>query len=243
MELNYWLMASLALMAFLYSSVGHGGASGYLAVMAIFGTSPQLMKSSALILNVFVSFIAFYNFYKKESFDWKLFIPLIIGSIPMAYLGAQIPISEKIYKYLLAFCLLISIWRLLKISNDVLKINENQPTYLKLIIGACIGLLSGMLGIGGGILLSPLLLFLNWGKMKDIAAISALFIFVNSISGLISLFSKGYLPETITIYWVAIAILGGIIGGYLGSKKYNFKTLRIILAAVLMIACVKLVGI
>ena len=243
MELNYWLMASLALMAFLYSSVGHGGASGYLAVMAIFGTSPQLMKSSALILNVFVSFIAFYNFYKKESFDWKLFIPLIIGSIPMAYLGAQIPISEKIYKYLLAFCLLISIWRLLKISNDVFKINENQPTYLKLIIGACIGLLSGMLGIGGGILLSPLLLFLNWGKMKDIAAISALFIFVNSISGLISLFSKGYLLETITIYWVAIAILGGIIGGYLGSKKYNFKTLRIILAAVLLIACVKLVGI
>lgn len=243
MELNYWLLLALAFMAFLYSSVGHGGASGYLAVMAIFGISTQLMKSSALILNVFVSFIAFYNFYKKETFNWKLFIPLIIGSIPMAFWGAQIPISDKIYKYLLAFCLLISIWRLLKFSNDIVEIKGKQPLFLKLLIGVCIGLLSGMLGIGGGILLSPLLIFLHWAKMKDTAAISALFIFVNSISGLVSLFSKGYTPEFITLYWVGVAILGGIIGSYLGSKKYNFKTLRYILAAVLMIAIVKLAGI
>ncbi len=241
MDLNLMLLIGIALMAFLYSSVGHGGASGYLAVMAIFGIAPQMMKSSALLLNVFVSLIAFYNFFEKSKFNWKLFLPLILGSIPMAYLGAQLPISDKIYKYLLAICLLLSILRLLKFKKEIEITNENQPFYLKLIIGFGIGLLSGMLGIGGGILLSPLLLFLNWAKMKEIAAISALFIFVNSISGLISLFSKGYTPEINTLFWVGAAVFGGIFGGYLGSKKYDFKTLRIVLALVLVIACVKLV--
>jgi uncharacterized protein len=242
MELNYWLILGLAVMAFLYSSVGHGGASGYLAIMALFGVAPQMMKSSALILNVFVSLIAFYNFYNKKTFNWKLFIPLILTSIPMAYIGAQTPISDSIYKKILAACLIISIIRLVYMPKQSENINESQPIYIKLIIGGIIGLLSGMLGIGGGILLSPILLFLNWAKMKEIAAISALFIFVNSMSGLISLFSKGYTPNSNTFYWIGAAIIGGLLGGFLGSKKYDFKTLRLVLALVLVIACVKLVA-
>jgi uncharacterized protein len=242
MDINYWLLICLFCIAFLYSSVGHGGASGYLAVMAIFGIAPQLMKSSALVLNVFVSLIAFYNFYDKRNFNWKLFIPLITASIPMAFIGAQIPLADNIYKKLLAACIIISIIRLVTFLKNSENINENQPIVLKLFLGLSIGLLSGMLGIGGGILLSPILLFLNWAKMKEIAAISALFIFLNSVSGLISLFSKGYILQTNTYLWISVAILGGILGGFMGSKKYDLKTLRLVLALVMVIACVKLVG-
>jgi uncharacterized protein len=242
MDINYWLLICLFCIAFLYSSVGHGGASGYLAVMAIFGIAPQLMKSSALVLNVFVSLIAFYNFYDKRNFNWKLFIPLITASIPMAFIGAQIPLADNIYKKLLAACIIISIIRLVTFLENSENINENQPIVLKLFLGLSIGLLSGMLGIGGGILLSPILLFLNWAKMKEIAAISALFIFLNSVSGLISLFSKGYILQTNTYLWISVAILGGILGGFMGSKKYDLKTLRLVLALVMVIACVKLVG-
>jgi uncharacterized protein len=241
MDFNIFLLLSLFGVAILYSSVGHGGASGYLAVMAIFGIAPQLMKSSALILNLFVSLIAFYNFYDKKTFNWKLFIPLILCSIPMAFIGATLPLKDVLYKRLLAACIVISVLRLMTSPKQSDQLNQNQPIYLKLIIGASIGLLSGMLGIGGGILLSPVLLFLNWEKMKDIAAISALFIFVNSLSGILSLITKGFTLPQDTYQWIGAAIVGGLVGGYIGSKKYNTQTLKGILAFVLLIACYKLI--
>lgn len=241
MENYYWLLLALFFMSILYSSVGHGGASGYLAVMAIFGTAPQIMKSSALILNVFVSLIAFYNFFDKKIFNWKLFLPLILGSIPFAFLGAQLPISDSIYKKLLAACILFSIIKLLYGSHNSADVNKSPSIIPPILIGCGIGLLSGMLGIGGGILLSPILLIFNWAKMKETAAISALFIFGNSISGLIGLFSKGYTPNPDTYSWIAVAIIGGFIGGYLGSKKLNLTSLKYALALVLVIASVKLI--
>jgi uncharacterized protein len=229
----------LAIVAFLYASVGHGGASGYLALMVLFGTQPALMKSSALMLNLFVSLTSFIQFYRSGYFRWKLFYPFALTSIPLSFIGARLPITDSLYKQLLAVALIIAIGRMLIQPSEN---EEDKPASLigSLLIGAVIGLLSGMLGIGGGIILSPVILLFRWAKMKETAAISALFIFVNSISGLLGLLSKGVNLNTQTISWIAVAFLGGLFGAYFGSKRFNVPTLRYILAFVLIIACVKL---
>jgi uncharacterized protein len=229
----------IGIMAFLYASVGHGGASGYLALMAIFGTSPTLMKSSALILNVFVSLVAFVQYYRAGHFRWNLFWPFAIASIPLSYIGATLPITDSLYKKLLALALAIAIARMLFQPIDK---KETKPVllWLSLVIGAGIGLLSGMLGIGGGIILSPVILLLGWGRVKETAAVSALFIFVNSMSGLYGLFQKGFVPNVQLSSWLIAALIGGFIGAYQGSFKFNLQTLRYILASVLLIAVAKL---
>ena len=229
----------IAIVAFLYASVGHGGASGYLALMVLFGTQPTLMKSSALMLNLFVSMTSFIQFYRSGYFRWKLFYPFAITSVPLSFIGARLPITDSLYKQLLAVALIIAIGRMLFQPSES---EEDKPASLigSLLIGAVIGLLSGMLGIGGGIILSPIILLFRWAKMKETAAISALFIFVNSISGLLGLLSKGVNLNTQTIWWIAVAFVGGLLGAYFGSKRFNVPTLRYILAFVLIIACVKL---
>ncbi len=229
----------IAIVAFLYASVGHGGASGYLALMVLFGTQPALMKSSALMLNLFVSMTSFIQFYRSGYFRWKLFYPFAITSVPLSFIGARLPITDSLYKQLLAVALVIAIGRMLFQPSES---EEDKPASLigSLLIGAAIGLLSGMLGIGGGIILSPVILLFRWAKMKETAAISALFIFVNSISGLLGLLSKGVNLNTQTIWWIAVAFVGGLLGAYFGSKRFNVPTLRYILAFVLIIACVKL---
>lgn len=228
-----------AIMAFLYASVGHGGASGYLALMAILGTSPALMKSSALILNVFVSLIAFVQYYRAGHFRWNLFWPFALASIPLSYVGATLPITDSLYKKLLAVALAIAIARMLFQPVDKA---ESKPVPLlgALAIGAVIGLLSGMLGIGGGIILSPVILLLGWGRVKETAAVSALFIFVNSMSGLSGLLQKGFEPNAEITTWLIAALIGGFLGAYQGSFKFNLQTLRYILASVLLIAVAKL---
>lgn len=236
---DYWQLLLIGIMAFLYASVGHGGASGYLALMALFGTSPALMKSSALILNVFVSLIAFIQYYRAGHFRWNLFWPFVITSIPLSYIGATLPITDSLYKKLLAVALAIAIARMLFQPVDK---KETKPVilWLSLVIGAAIGLLSGMLGIGGGIILSPVILLLGWGRVKETAAVSALFIFVNSMSGLYGLFQKGFVPNTQLSTWLIAALIGGTLGAYQGSFKFNLQTLRYILASVLLIAVAKL---
>ncbi|WP_310586775.1 sulfite exporter TauE/SafE family protein [Runella salmonicolor] len=236
---EYWQPLLIGIMAFLYASVGHGGASGYLALMAIFGTSPALMKSSALILNVFVSLVAFIQYYRAGHFRWNLFWPFALASIPLSYIGATLPITDSLYKKLLAVALAIAIARML--FQPVEKA-ENKPVPLMgaLAIGAVIGLLSGMLGIGGGIVLSPVILLLGWGRVKETAAVSALFIFVNSMSGLYGLFQKGFEPNGQLTSWLVAALVGGFVGAYQGSFKFNLQTLRYILASVLLIAVAKL---
>ena len=236
---DYWQLLLIGIMAFLYASVGHGGASGYLALMALFGTSPALMKSSALILNVFVSLIAFIQYYRAGHFRWNLFWPFVITSIPLSYIGATLPITDSLYKKLLAMALAIAIARMLFQPVDK---KETKPVvlWLSLLIGAAIGVLSGMLGIGGGIILSPVSLLLGWGRVKETAAVSALFIFVNSMSGLYGLFQKGFVPNTQLSTWLIAALIGGTLGAYQGSFKFNLQTLRYILASVLLIAVAKL---
>ena len=238
--LNYLFLALLFIVAFLYSSVGHGGASGYLALMALFGLAPSLMKSSALILNIFVSFISFFQFYRGGYFKWKLFLPFASISVPMAFLGAFITVDALVYKKILGILLIFPILRLLGLIGKESDMQKEVNIGIALLIGASIGLLSGMIGIGGGIILSPVILMFHWANMKQTAAVSALFIFVNSIAGLIGLLSKGVIIDSAVYGWLAIALLGGLLGAYYGRNKFSNIILLRLLAIVLVIASIKL---
>lgn len=234
------LLFALGAVAFLYASVGHGGASGYLAVLALFGAAPEQMKSSALVLNLVVSTVSFLNFYRGGHFVWRKFWPFAVASVPMAFVGAGIPLSAGLYKQLLGACLLLAIARMLWRPRNTEDEPREIPLLAALLVGAVIGLLSGMLGIGGGIILSPVLLLMHWAKLKQTAAISALFIFVNSLSGLSKLLLKGYQPDTQTLTWLAVALVGGLLGGYAGARRFNVPTLRYALATGLLVATLKL---
>ncbi len=229
----------ILIVAFLYASAGHGGASGYLALMALFGIAPLYMKTSALVLNVFVSAIAFISYYRAGYFRWKLLLPFVITSIPLAFWGAKIKIDPQMYKIALGVLLLIATARLLHKPADT-KTRKELVLPIALLAGACIGFFSGMTGIGGGIILSPLILLLGWATIKETAAVSALFIFLNSVSGLIGTWQNeiAFPPEM--VWWIAAGLAGGIAGGYAGSKKISMTGLNYILAVVLVIAGVKL---
>jgi uncharacterized protein len=230
----------LFLVAFLYASVGHGGASGYLALMALFSITPEVMKPTALLLNLFVSLTSFIQFYRGGHFKWKIFLPLAIASVPFAFIGGLITIDASIYKKLLGFLLLIPIIRFLFFPNIPVNELKKSNNILSLVIGGAIGFLSGLIGIGGGIILSPILLLLKWTDQKQTAAISALFIFVNSLSGLIGQLTKGIHFSPDMYAYVGIAFTGGLCGAYFGSLKFNQNILKYVLAIVLMLAAYKL---
>ncbi|MEK6547091.1 MAG: sulfite exporter TauE/SafE family protein [Bacteroidota bacterium] len=231
------LIILLGGMAFLYASVGHGGASGYLAVLAIFAVAPAVMKQSALILNLGVSLLAFYQFYRKGFFRIELFWPFALTSIPMSYLGAQFVLSDSNYKRILGICLFIAILRMLTNFKEANLRSLSVP--LALIVGAGIGLLSGLIGIGGGIILTPVLLLMRWASLKEAAAVSALFIFVNSLAGLLGI--KQWIPvDQDLVFWVASALLGGMLGARWGAHFASNLAVRWVLAMVLLIASVKL---
>jgi uncharacterized membrane protein YfcA len=233
-------LLALFAMAFLYASVGHGGASGYLALMSLYHISPEIMKPSALLMNIVVSIIAFSQYSRTTSLNKKLFILLIAGSIPAAYFGALIQIDATLYKRILAVLLLVPVIRLIGFSVKEQGILSKPNEFLAVVIGLVIGFLSGIIGIGGGILLTPLLLLLGWTDMKQASLISALFIFLNSISGMIGLNNKGIVSNSMIILWVVVAVFGGLAGAYFGSRKFKNPTLRILLGIVLIIASVKL---
>lgn len=230
----------LFLVAMLYSSVGHGGASGYLALMAFFSFPTEIMRPTALLLNVFVSFTAFALYYRGKHFRWNLFWPFALASIPAAFLGGLISIDARFYKIILGLLLLFPVIRLggLKIKEE--KQQKEQNRVLSLIIGGVIGLLSGMIGIGGGIILSPVILLLHWANMKQTAAVSALFIFVNSIAGLTGLFTRGFELSPQIVVMTLVAFAGGLTGSFWGAMKLNGDYLKRILAFVLLIASIKL---
>jgi uncharacterized membrane protein YfcA len=240
MDIQILFYLLLFFVAFFYASVGHGGASGYLALMAIFSFSPEVMKPTALLLNLFVSLTSFIQFYRGGHFKFKLFLPFAIASVPMAYVGGLITVETDVYKKILGLLLLIPIIRFLFFANiRVDEIKKSNP-FLSLLIGGIIGFLSGLIGIGGGIILSPVLLLLKWADMKQTAAISALFIFVNSMSGLAGQLTKGIHFSADMYAYVAIAFIGGICGAYFGSLKFNQTVLKYLLAIVLIMAAYKL---
>lgn len=225
--------------AFLYASVGHGGASGYLALMALLNMSPLVMKPTALILNLIVSLVSFLSFYKARHFKSSMLWPLVVTSIPAAYLGSIIPVSEPLYKKILAIVLLIAVIRMLLKPPSADKISTPKWYWLSL-AGAVIGLLSGMIGMGGGILLSPLLLMMGWATMQQTAAISAIFIFLNSASGMLGQLKKGFDLAPSMFIIIAFVLVGGWLGAYMGSSRFKTTELKFILALVLVLAVSKL---
>lgn len=238
--MDYLFLVSLFVVAFLYSSVGHGGGTGYLALLALFGVAPLMMKPTALILNVFVSAIAFFSYYKAGYFRWKLIFPFLITSIPFAYLGALIRVNPSTYKIILGIFLLLAVARMLFIPKSVTDVSEKVSLPLALFIGAVLGLFSGMIGIGGGIILSPLLILFHWATVKESAAASALFIFMNSLAGIAGIATGSFTLEPRIVGWIIAGIAGGMAGSYLGSYKIKSENLKFMLAGVLLVASIKL---
>ncbi len=236
------IIFAIFLVAVMYSSVGHGGASGYLAVMAFLAVAPEVTRPTALILNLFVASIGTVQFYRTGYFSWRIFLPFAAASIPMAYVGGLIHLPTDIYKIVLGVVLMLAAVRLaIKLKNDDQV--KDPPIVACLLIGAIIGLLSGLVGVGGGIFLTPVLLLMRWSETRVAAGVSVLFIFVNSAAGLAGQYYNGKLsglPNEVWI-WIAAAVIGGVIGSTLGSKKLDSMTLRRVLAVVLLFAGVKLI--
>jgi len=234
------ILLAIFIVAVLYSSVGHGGASGYLAVMALFAVPQATTRPSALLLNVFVAGVGSIQFYRAGFFSWRTFLPFAITSIPFAYIGGTITLPTTTYKIVLGVVLIVAAIRLA--WNWKSDAEPSQPNiWIALVIGAIIGLLSGLVGVGGGIFLTPILLLMNWSETKTAAGISALFILVNSISGLAGNFSQLLALPSNVWFWVAAAVAGGLIGSTLGAKRFDSLILRRLLAIVLLFAGVKLI--
>jgi uncharacterized membrane protein YfcA len=239
MQVEVLFLLAIGLVAVLYSSVGHGGASGYLALMALFGIDVVMMKPSALILNLFVSSIAFISYYRAGHFRMRLLLPFVVTSIPLAYLGATLEIPPELYKKILGVCLLIAAMRILIRPREEQELRKISVP-IALVAGALIGFFSGMIGIGGGIILSPLLLLTRWGGMKETAAASAAFIFLNSAAGLTGHVAAGMEVSPKIALWIAVAAAGGLLGSWTGGFKLSVSSLRYLITAVLLIACIKL---
>lgn len=246
MEFDLTTVAFICVLIFvvatLYSSVGHGGASGYLAVLSFFAVGPAKMATTALMLNVLVAGLSLFSYYRAKHLSLKLAWPFIIASVPAAFIGASIAVSEKLYFVLLAIVLTFAAFRLAfsmefhpdNSTHESVKLTNSLP------VGAGIGVLSGIVGVGGGIFLSPLMLLMKWATTKQTAAVSALFIVVNSLAGLAGRGMRGVADVSTNMPLVVAAFCGGLIGSYYGATKFSGLFLRRILALVLLIAAFKL---
>src|SRR5213080_5317440 len=234
------LFFAIGLIAFLYSSVGHAGASGYIATMTLFGLAPTVIRPTALVLNILVAFIGALQFWRAGHFDWKLFWPFALLSVPAAYFGGYLQPSASVLKILIGLVLLFSAVRLIFRRFDPPAVISPSPS-TAIGVGAGIGFLSGLTGTGGGIFLTPLLLFCRWAHIRQAAAVSALFILVNSIAGLVGYFSKVHSIPSLGVVLGAAAIVGGIFGSHLGSRHFPVRTISLLLAIVLTIAGAKLI--
>lgn len=228
--------------ALLYSSVGHAGASGYLAAMALAGMSPGVMKPTALAINILVAIIATIKFYRVGAFSWRLFWPLAIASIPCAYIGGLLILPTHIYKPIVGVVLLYAAWYSFRTASTSKYEVKRSPVPVLLVTGAVIGFLSGLTGVGGGIFLSPLLLVFRWAETKVISGIAAAFILVNSMAGFTGVISRApTLPDALPL-WAVAAVIGGYIGAEYGSKHIGKSTIQKLLALVLVIAGVKMIA-
>jgi uncharacterized membrane protein YfcA len=236
------LAAGMLFAAFGYASVGHGGASAYLAAMALAGVAPQEMRPIALVLNVLVSSLASYKFYRAGHFRWRLFWPFAVVSIPLAYVGGAITLPGQAYKILVGVVLLYAAWQLWRSgrAGEEMRPVREPPVHWAMAIGAAMGLLAGLTGVGGGIFLSPLLLMLGWAGTKQTSAVAAPFILVNSIAGLAAVARSAALPAYVWILAPAV-LIGGWLGAEYGSRRFANPVVRRVLAVVLALAGAKMV--
>lgn len=239
---EHLLLLTLAILvvAFLYSSVGHAGASGYIAVMTLFGLAPNVVKPAALVLNILVASIGTWQFWRAGHFSWRLFWPFAVLAIPMAFIGGYTNLPAHIFKVLIGIVLLASaLLFFLRPANDTVDREPNRA--VAIFAGGGLGLLAGLTGTGGGIFLTPLLLLMRWARTKTVAATSALFILLNSISGLAGNISSTKNLPSFAFVLVGAAMVGGAAGSYFGSRRFNHIVIKRLLAVVLTIAGVKLI--
>lgn len=233
----------LFVVAVLYSSVGHGGASGYLAILSLFSVSPQSMSSTALVLNLFVSGVSFVAFSRSGYRSQVLLWPFVIGSVPAAFVGGMLVVPHDTYSVLLGVALAAAAIRLgFSISGPKVGFERRKrpAKTVAVVIGAVVGLLSGIIGIGGGVFLGPVLLLLNWSDVKEAAVTCAGFIFINSLAALAGRGFQGTLEVNSLIPFLAVTLVGGAVGSYVGANRLPPMILRRLLALVLLIAAVKL---
>ena len=228
--------------AALYASVGHAGASAYLAVMGLYSFAPSVMKPTALALNILVALVATLKFYRAGLFSWRLFWPFAVVSVPAAFIGGATTLPADWYKVVVGIVLLYAaVWMFLSSLKPLKVAPHSPPLWAALVAGLAIGFLSGLTGVGGGIFLSPLILYLGWAETRATSGIAAPFILVNSIAGLLGHFSSvAQLPPNIPMWGVAV-VLGGWIGASYGSRRAPPPVLRRLLALVLIVASVKLI--
>ena len=234
------IAAAFFVAAVLYASVGHAGASGYLAVMAFMGVPTPMMRPTALVLNLLVASIAAVRFGRAGFFSWGLFWPFALGSIPLAYFGGAMTLPGHWYRTLVGLVLwaaAVRLWLNLRIAQAT----HNPPLAVAVPCGALIGFLSGLTGTGGGIFLSPLLLFMRWAEVRETGGVSAAFIFVNSVAGLAgNPVSLQHLPIRWPL-WACAAAAGGLIGAELGTRRIGTPMFRRLLGLVLVVAGAKLI--
>lgn len=240
------LLFALSIIAAMYSSVGHGGASGYLAVLSLTAyaaNDPIWLKQHAWSLNLLVAGIAFFAYKKSGFFDIKLALPFIVASVPAAFIGGYLQVNNTLYDILLSLTLVFAAWKLYstKESHSSAEVHKIPPLGVAIVVGCLIGFLSGIIGVGGGIFLSPIILLFGWSDPKTTAGISAVFIWVNSFSGLIGSTISGQLAlDVSTLVPFSVAVLfGGYIGSKYGSEKLSQDSIRIMLVAVMLIAAIR----
>ncbi|WVN42581.1 sulfite exporter TauE/SafE family protein [beta proteobacterium MWH-UniP1] len=230
----------LFLGAVLYTSVGHGGASAYIAIMSLFGMSAAAIKPTALTLNIFVSSYTSFQFIKAKLYDLKLVIPLLIGAVPCAFLGGRLNLPSDIYKPIVGIILLYSAYRFIATTSQTEQPPKPYKKWLAVVVGGVIGFLSGLTGTGGGIFLSPLILFAGWTRVKGASGTAAIFIFFNSLFGLLgNISSVSQLPAVLPLY-VAFVLLGAFIGTRFGIHYFAHVGVKRALGVVLLIAGLKL---
>jgi uncharacterized membrane protein YfcA len=241
MSIDVMIILFLALVAFLYAAVGHGGASGYIAVFTLCGIALPVYKPLVLLMNIMVAGSSFIQYRSKGFFRWSLLWPFLVASIPAAFLGSMVVVPQKMYKLILGLALVYPVLRLSGLLN--MKQGREWPFsfWLALLTGSVIGFASGFLNIGGGIFLSPVLLLLGWAQMKEAAAVSAAFIVCNSAAGLGAVNWKEYAMPQWGWFWLMGAVAGGLLGGWLGSGYFSTKFIQRLLALVLALASYKLI--